>query len=294
MQSFGCQSMVDELKFVVLKHPLNSHAAQATIDAQWRDLFYLGRPDFGRVVEEYDAFANLLVQFEMEIGYLPSHEQTGLDSIYTHDPLVISNQGAILCNMGKPARRGEADAWAAYLPQIGVPILGRITPPGTLEGGDVLWVDARTVAVGEGYRTNAEGIRQLRALLGNAVDRVIPVPLPHWTGPDDCLHLLSFISPVDHKMAVVYSRLMPVPFRQWLLAQGWQLIEVPDAEYDSMATNVLAVAPGQCIMLAGNPITQRRLEEAGVKVWTYPGGDLCIKGGGGPTCLTRPIWRANP
>lgn len=117
------------------------------------------------------------------------------------------------------------------------------------------------------------------------------MPLPHWTGPEDCLHLLSFISPVDHDKAVVYSRMMPVPFRQLLLDRGYQLIEVPDAEYDSFACNVLAVAPGVCIMLDGNPVTQARLEATGVTVHTFPGQDLCIKGGGGPTCLTRPIWR---
>lgn len=162
---------------------------------------------------------------------------------------------------------------------MGVPILGRITGEGRLEGGDVCWLDERTVAVGEGYRTNAEGIRQLRGLLGDAVDEVIVVPLPHWTGPDDCLHLLSFISPVDHDLAVVYSRMMPVPFRQLLLERGIRLVEVPDEEYDSMACNVLAVAPRQCIMLAGNPITQQRLEAAGATVWTYEGKDLCLKVG---------------
>ena len=175
---------------------------------------------------------------------------------------------------------------------LGVPVLGRITGDGRLEGGDVCWLDERTVAVGQGYRTNAEGIRQLRALLGERVDEVITVPLPHWTGPDDCLHLLSFISPVDTRKAVVYSRLMPVPFRQLLLDRGWELIEVPDAEYESMACNVLAVAPGRCIMLAGNPETQAHLEAADVAVTTFEGDDLCLKGGGGPTCLTRPLYRA--
>ena len=199
---------------------------------------------------------------------------------------------AILCNMGKVARQTEPDAMARYLQQVGVPILGRITGSGRLEGGDVCWLDERTVAVGEGYRTNTEGIRQLRALLGDAVDEIISVPLPHWTGPDDCLHLLSFISPVDHDLAVVYSRMMPVPFRQLLLARGLQLVEVPDEEYDSMACNVLAVGPRQCIMLSGNPITQQRLEAAGAAVLTFAGKDLCLKGGGGPTCLTRPILRA--
>ncbi|MBV7331359.1 amidinotransferase [Chloroflexi bacterium TSY] len=283
--------MVDEIKRVLLKHPHQSHLSQATIDDEWQKLFYLERPNFDRAVAEYGSFVALLEQTGMEICYLPQNNKTGLDSIYTHDPLVISNRGAILCQMGKLARDGEPDAAAALLKQIGVPILGRITGQGRLEGGDVLWLDERTVAVGEGYRTNAEGIRQLGTLLGDAVDEVISVPLPHWTGADDCLHLLSMISPVDHDKAVVYSRLMPVFFRQWLLERGIHLIEVPDEEYDSMACNVLAVAPGQCVMLAGNLLTQARLEDAGVEVWTYQGNEISIKGAGGPTCLTRPLWR---
>jgi arginine deiminase len=291
MRPIGSQSMVDELSYVIVKHPRHSHVDQDNVDDQWQALNYLGRPDFGRVLAEFDEFLSLLDGFGMEIGMLPPAEGVGLDSIYTHDPVVITNRGAILCTMGKAARLGEADAFAAYLRSVDVPILGRIEAPGTLEGGDVCWIDERTVAVGEGYRTNAEGIRQFRALLGDAVDEVIPVPLPHWNGPDECLHLLSFISPVDRGLAVVYSRLMPVPFRQWLIARGIRLIEVPDEEYDSFACNVLAVSPGKVIMIAGNPITQSRLEAAGVEVHTFSGQDLCIKGGGGPTCLTRPITR---
>ena len=287
----SCQSMVDPIHLCLLKSPRQSHRDQAAVNAQWEALHYLGQPDLDQVVAEHDGFVALLAQQGMELIYLPDHPATGLDSVYTHDPLVITKRGAILCNMGKAQRRDEPAAMGEYLATVGVPVLGAIRAPGTLEGGDVCWLDERTVAVGEGYRTNAEGIRQLRALLGNLVDQVIPVPLPHWTGPDDCLHLLSFISPVANDQAVVYSRMMPVPFRQLLLARGMTLIEVPDSEYDSMACNVLAVAPGKCIMLAGNPVTQGRLEAAGVAVWTYPGGDLCVKGGGGPTCLTRPLLR---
>jgi N-dimethylarginine dimethylaminohydrolase len=285
------QSMVDPLYLCLLKSPRQAHRCQEEIDAQWENLHYLGRPNYAQVLVEYDGFINLLSRHGMELLYLPAHDGTGLDSVYTHDPLVVTSRGAILGNMGKVHRTGEPAAAATFLAQHGIPILGEICSPGTLEGGDVCWLDARTVAVGEGYRTNAAGIRQLRALLGDLVDEVIPVPLPHWTGPDDCLHLLSFISPVDHDKAVVYSRMMPVPFRRLLLARGMTLIEVPDAEYDTMACNVLAVAPGKCIMLTGNPLTQARLEAAGLQVWTFLGGDLCIKGGGGPTCLTRPLVR---
>lgn len=285
--------MVDPIRLCLVKHPQHSHVDQTCIDAQWEDLHYLDRQSYDTVAVEFGALEQLLFQEGVELIYLPHNANAGIDSIYVHDPVVITRRGAILGYMGKAQRAGEPDAAASYLRQIGVPILGRIEGPGLLEGGDVLWLDERTVAVGQGYRTNVEGLRQFQSLLLDAglVDEVIPVPLPHWTGPNDCLHLLSFISPVDHDKAVVYSRLMPVPFRQRLLERGMTLIEVPEEEYDSLACNVLAVAPGRCLMVEGNPRTQRRLEEAGVHVRTFPARDLCIKGGGGPTCLTRPLLR---
>lgn len=296
MKTYGCQSMIGEIKGVLLKSPREAYVDQSTIDSQWRELFYFGRPDFETALAEYEGFVSLLSRLGMEVCYLPRHPDTSLDSIYAHDPVVVSDRGAILCNMGKPARRGEPQAAGVFFESAGIPVLGEITGDGLLEGGDVLWLDdksglPRTVAVGEGYRSNAEGIRQFRALLGDTVDEVIAVPLPHWTGPNDCLHLLSNISPVDGDLAVVYSRLLPAPFRQWLIHRGLTLIEVPDAEYESMACNVLAVAPRKCIMLDGNPITQAQLEAHGCEVWTYKGGDISLKGAGGPTCLTRPFWR---
>ena len=282
--------MVAPVKRMLLKHPREAFSDQQRIDAQWERLHYLGRPDYAHALVEYDRFAGLLDRFGMEIAYLPADE-TSLDSIYTHDPLIVTDRGAVLGNMGKAARSPEPEAAGRYLERIGVPTFGRITGHGRMEGGDVLWVDDRTLAVGQGYRTNAEGIRQLGELLGDSVE-IVPVPLPHWTGPDDCLHLMSFISIVDDDLAVVYSRLMPVPFREWLLARGFTLVEVPDEEYDTFACNVLAVAPRKCAMLTGNPITQGRLQEAGAEVWTFDGKEICLKGTGGPTCLTRPILRA--
>lgn len=169
-------------------------------------------------------------------------------------------------------------------------IAGRIESPGRLEGGDVIWLDARTLVVGRGYRTNADGIRQLRAILGNRVE-VVEVPLPHWHGPHDVMHLMSLISPIDHGIAVVYSQLLPVPFREWLLDRGIHLVEVPDEEFVSMGTNVLALAPRRCLILAGNPRTRAALERAGADVVEYEGTEISVKGAGGPTCLTRPLER---
>ncbi len=289
--TYGCQSMVAPLTRLLLKHPRDAWQSQARVDVEWQTLNYTARPDFARAVAEYDALVALLAVCGIECHYLPRDDATTLDSIYTHDPLIVSRDGAILGRMGKDARRGEPDTARPALAALGVPVVGGIEGDGRLEGGDVLWLDARTLAVGQGYRTNAAGARQLTRLLGDAVDEVVPVPLPHWTGPADCLHLMSFISLVDHDLAVVYSRLMPVPFRQLLLERGYRLIEVPDEEYDSFACNVLAVAPRRCVMLSGNPVTQARLEAAGAEVVTFEGREICLKGGGGPTCLTRPLHR---
>lgn len=291
MTTYGAQTMVGELKGVLLKRPAEAFVNQATIDEQWQALNYCSEPDFDVAAAQHEQFTQLLNRAGAEILTLPKSEGTGLDSVYVHDAALICARGAILCNMGKPLRRGEPAALGAFFQQLGIPVLGQIGGEGLLEGGDVLWVDERTVAVGEGYRSNAAGIRQLRVLLSDLVDDVLTVQLPHWTGPDDCLHLQSNMSLLDYKLALVYSRLLPVPFRQYLLARSFTLIEVPDSEYDSMACNVLAVAPRKVIAVSGNPITRSRMEAAGVDVMTYEGSDISIKGAGGPTCLTRPFWR---
>lgn len=289
--SFGCQSEVGKIRRLLLKPPQQAFINHENILRQWEALNYLGAPDFDQALQEYEQFVNLLRQHIPEISFLPPSDHTGLDSIYVHDPALVTNKGAILCNMGKALRRGEPTAIGDFLHELGVPILGAITGEGRLEGGDVVWIDERTLAVGRGYRTNDEGIWQLRELTADLVDEIVVVPLPHWQGPNDVLHLMSLISPIDYDLALVYSKLLPVPFREWLLARGIKLLEVPDSEYDSMGCNVLAMAPRKCIMLAGNPRTKAMLIQEGVEVWEYEGEEISRKGAGGPTCLTRPILR---
>ena len=84
---------------------------------------------------------------------------------------------------------------------------------------------------------------------------------------------------------------MPIVFRNYLLGRGYELVEVPDEEFDSMGCNVLALAPRICLMVDGNPKTRAALEKAGCKVYVYQGNEISVKGGGGPTCLTRPLQR---
>ncbi len=287
-------SEVDRLARVAVKHPRDAFIDQQTIARQWHELRFTAAPDLDRASREHDRFVDALSTAGAQVHLLPRNRTTTLDSIYVRDASIVSERGLILCRMGKSQRVEEPDAQeqAVLSGHMPATICGRIEPPGRLEGGDVIWLDARTLVVGRGYRTNGEGIRQLRAILGSRVD-VVEVPLPHWQGPHDVMHLMSLVSPVDHGMAVVYSRLLPVPFREWLLDRGIHLVEVPDEEFESMGTNVLALAPRRCLMLAGNPRTRAALERAGADVVEYEGTEISVKGAGGPTCLTRPLERTS-
>ena len=242
-------------------------------------------------MQEYDRFVALFRGLGIDLRFAPVDEEVGLDSIYVRDAAVLCERGAILCNMRNGYRAGEPNAVGAHYEALGAPVRGAITGEGLLEGGDFIWLNAQTCAVANGYRTNPEGIRQLREILGPDV-HVEAVPLPHYQGPGACLHLMSIISPLDHDLALVYSPLMAVPFRNRLLARGITLVEVPDDEYEpTMGCNVLALAPRKCLVIDGNPETRKRLEAAGCEVFAYKGREISIKGGGGPTCLTRPLLR---
>jgi dimethylargininase len=278
--------MVAPLRRVLVRRP--DEAFGAADPALWH---YTARPDLEEARREHDALADLLRGAGAEVIDHPEPQPERADAIYVFDPALITDRGAILLRMGKALRRGEEDALGRRLGEIGVPLLPALAGEATAEGGDLLWLDRRTLAAGHGFRTNAEGLRQLRAILAPLGVEVVPVELPYFGGPEGCLHLLSLISLVDYDLAVAYLPLLSVPFWRLLRDRGVRLIEVPEEELPTQAPNVLALAPRKVLMLEGNPVTRRRLEEAGCEVLTYRGREISLKAEGGPTCLTRPIWR---
>jgi len=286
-KGYGSQSMVDPLRRVLVKRPDKAFAVDDP--AVWH---YAGRPDLEIAQQEHDALVNILRQAGAEVIYHDQVQPDRADAIFVHDPAIVTDHGAVILRMGKDLRRGEEAAMARRFEELGVPIHYQLHGEARAEGGDLLWVDHDALAVGQGFRTNEQGLRQLREALEPLGVTLIPVPLPYYGGPDACLHLMSLISLVDYRLAVVYLPLLPVPFWQYLMDRGFRLVEVPEEEFESMGTNVLALAPGKCLMLEGNPLTKRRLEEAGCEVFTYKGNEISLKAEGGPTCLTRPILRS--
>lgn len=281
-----------KLQSVYIKPAKNAFVSDKELKGQWEKLNYLSQPDFNSSLEEYKIFQEYFVNKNIEIHSFPFDENVKIDSMYCRDASIATDFGMIICNMGKGGRINEPQSHLEIYRASNIPILGIIETPGTIEGGDVAWLDETTLAVGHTYRTNEEGISQLKALLEPKEIKIIVADLPHYKGKGDVFHLMSILSPVDKNLAIVYSPLMPIKFRNELLNRGFELVEVPDEEFESMGCNVLAVAPRRCIIVDGNPITQKLLETAGCNVTVYKGEEISVKGGGGPTCLTRPLLRS--
>jgi N-dimethylarginine dimethylaminohydrolase len=285
-KTYGSQSMIEPLRRVLVRRP--DEAFGQADPLRWH---YTSQPNLALAQQEHDAFVASLAQAGVEVIYheeaLPDHA----DAIYVHDPALVTDQGAIILSMSKSLRQGEEQAMTHCFEALDIPILYTLHGQARAEGGDLLWLDEQTLAVGLSFRTNAAGLRQLGEALNELKVELIPVQMPYYQGPEACLHLMSLMSLVDYRLAVVYLPLLAVPFYQYLKDHDYQLIEIPAEEFETQATNVLALAPGQCLMLEGNPVTRQRLEAAGCEVLTYRGNEISFKSEGGPTCLTRPILR---
>lgn len=285
-----CHSDYGLLKSVLLKPAEAAFQSQEKIASEWKALNYSSSVSLKKSLNEYSAFQSQFEVLGAQIFSLPVSE-TSMDSIYCRDAALATDFGLILCNMGKAARNSEPLAIETYCEEKGIKVLGKVESPGTCEGGDMCWLDEKTLAIGHTYRTNLEGIRQLRHLLEPRGIEVFQVELPHYKGPSDVFHLMSTISPLDKDLAMVYSPLMPIYFREELLKRGFSLVECPEEEFDSMGCNVLAFAPRKCLLVKGNPISVERLKAEGCEVIEYDGQEISQKGCGGPTCLSRPIER---
>jgi N-dimethylarginine dimethylaminohydrolase len=247
-------------------------------------------PDFKAAQEQHDQLCRHL-EAVGTLVHLPESSSLSLDAAYTHDSSLPTDYGVILMNPGKPSRFPEVQAHADLYAQLDIPILGKIQPPGNAEAGDMVWLDSKTLLIGHGHRTNAAGIAQMRDLLAPKGVQVIAAPLPYYHGPSACLHLMSLLSLVDEAVALVDLPWLAVETVALLRSRDLFLVEIDDSERDTLACNVLSLGERRLVALKENPKTNRKLGQQGFDVRTISGSELCINGGGGPTCLTRPLLR---
>ncbi|HEU4971275.1 MAG TPA: arginine deiminase family protein [Gaiellaceae bacterium] len=275
--------MTGRLERVLVRPPLQEDGAR------WREYGWRAAPDHSEAAAEHDALRGLLEDAGAEV-VVSRHDPGNPDAIYVYDPVLVGSAGAVLLRPGKEGRRSEPAAIAEALTEADVPIVAELEDPVVAEGGDTVWLDAETLLVGIGYRTNQHAV----AAFANAFPgvQVLTFDLPHWNGRGEVMHLMSFISPLDRDLALVYPRIAPVRLLELLAERGIEVVEVPDEEFETQGSNVLALGPRQALALDGSPETRRRMERAGVDVVVYRGEEISRKGDGGPTCLTRPLLRS--
>ena len=275
--------MTGRLERVLVRPPLAEDAEH------WRAYGWRAAPDHAAASAEHELLCGILESAGAEV-VVSYHDPGNPDAIYVYDPVLVGADGAVLLRPGKEERRREPETIASSLAAADVPVASRLEEPVLVEGGDTVWLDERTLLVGIGYRTNPAAVPALVDTF-SGVD-VVAFDLPHWNGRGEVLHLMSFLSPLDHDLALVYPRLAPVRLLELLAERAIAIVEVPDEEFETQGPNVLALGPRRALALDGNPVTRRRMERAGVDVAVYRGEEISKKGDGGPTCLTRPLLRA--
>ena len=275
--------MTGTLKRVLVRPPLSEDVER------WREYGWRAAPDHPAAAAEHEALRSLLEEAGAEV-IVSRHDPGNPDAMYVYDPVLVGTGGAVLLRPGKEGRRGEPTAIVAALETAGVPVAAELQAPVLAEGGDTVWLDEATLLVGIGYRTNDEAVPALEAAFPGVT--VVPFDLPHWNGTGEVMHLMSFLSPLDGDLALVYPRLAPVRLLRLLAERDIAVVQVPDEEFESQGSNVLALGPRRALALDGNPETRKRMEKAGVEVTVYRGDEISKKGDGGPTCLTRPLLRS--
>jgi N-dimethylarginine dimethylaminohydrolase len=288
---FNGHSMTGALDRVLICSPRTAGWNHPDRVAHWQELGFHHAPDFAEAQSQHEALCRELKTAGAEVIDLPASPSLSLDAVYTHDSSLATDHGLIVMRPGKPNRIAEGPHHASFCKSLEVPTLGAIEPPGTTEAGDIVWLDDKTLLIGHGYRTNAEGIRQMRNLLSPKGIEVLSAPLPHGPGPSACLHLMSLISLLDERTALVDLPWLAVETVELLKSRGFTFIEIDASERDTLACNVLALGNNRLLAIEENKKTNARLRQAGFDLRTFPATELCINGSGGPTCLTRPLLR---
>jgi N-dimethylarginine dimethylaminohydrolase len=287
--------MTGELLRVMVCPPENAGWGVPGKSAAWQELGFQHAPDFRAAQRQHKTLCELLTAAGAEVLRLPASESLTLDAVYAHDASLATDYGLILMNPGKKNRVAEAQEHANFCRQMEIPVFGEIRLPETSESGDIVWLDSRTLLVGDGYRTNKAGIEQLRALLSSNDPAknvgVRSAPLPYGSGPSACLHLMSLMSMLDEQTILVDLPWLAVETVELLKAHGFRLIEIEYSERETLACNVLALGRKRLLAIEENVKTNQRMRDAGFDVRTFPGSEICINGAGGPTCLTRPLLR---
>jgi N-dimethylarginine dimethylaminohydrolase len=298
-KKWGAQSEIGKLREVLVQKP-GPEMVPPKKHLKWYG--FTREIDLKKAVKQHERFVGILRNEGVTVEDMnapagtkgPYGQLIGLWG--TRDYGFVVNGGAIVNRTSLAWDRGAEAYWAKRVMELGCPILYTIHGFGTIEGGNVVWLDSTSVCIGRSIRTNQDGIDQTSLILKSVgVEEIRIVPLPGWLENIDWpaggfAHLDCVFGYLDSGLALVYPPGLPFDFLEYLMGKGINLIEVSPEEGRDYACNTLALEPGKVVMLAGFENCRKKLEKEGVDVIPVEMSEF-IKAGGGPHCATAPLIR---
>ena len=233
------------------------------------ELTHLAREpiDIARASAQHGAYEQLLSALGAEIVRLrPAPDLP--DAVFVEDTAIVLPEVAVITRPGAPTRQLETPSVATLLAEYRV--LRFLTPPATLDGGDVLRI-GRTLYVGRSTRTNPPGIDQLRDVLAPFAYRVVPVDFA------GCLHLKSAVTRIGDRLLLLNPA--------WVSSAVFRPHDaIPIDSHEPYAANALRIG-GTVVLPAEYPRTRERLVGQGLEVASIDCSELA-KAEGGVTCCS--------
>ncbi len=237
------------------------------------------------VKHQYDEFCTILNTAGVDIVFLEPRIELPYQ-IFTRDLGTVTPCGALLGHFKWEFRRQEIKPAREQIAKF-LPVWEIITPEEDtfFEGGDFVYMDSSTIALGVAGRTSKKGAEIVQRLMGEQGFEVIPV---HFD-PDYC-HLDMIFNVVADKICVACLELLPDEFIRRIRREGWEIIETTKQQVLQLLGNIFAIDNGKVISPAHNDKINACLRTLGLNVLLVEMEEI-LRGGGGPHCMTYPLLR---
>ncbi len=255
--------------------PINEPAAKVMREGQTFEL--------GDAKKQHREFSEALSSAGVEVLYVECRKDRHYQ-VYTRDVGVPTRRGVLLGRFRESARKGEENFAEEAFIKGGIPIIGRVSE-GSLEGGDVHYVDDETLAIGVGARSTLEGIKEAEGTLRGLGLTIIPVEFP-----EGYLHLDLLFVVIGDRICVACIEMLPPSFLEMLKHKKFTMLEVSKEEAMELKSNVLSLDEKTVLSFRENRRLNDKLEALGFEV-LKPEINIFTRGGGGPRCLTFPLER---
>jgi N-dimethylarginine dimethylaminohydrolase len=243
--------------------------------------------DISRAQQQHDALAAAYRSLGVAVHYVEPDALPPPNLLFVADLIFLTPEGAVVGRPASTVRAGEERFVSRRLAALGIPILRTVRGTAAFEGADAAWLDAHTILLATGLRTNADGASQVACLLAEMGVEAIQVGLPL-----GAMHLMGVLRMADRDLAFAWPGQVPFAAVDALSRRGVHVALLPDAPPEDwrVALNFVTLGPRRILMAAGHPAAQAFFERYGIDCLAVPIDEL-TKAAGGLGCMTGILER---